>query len=231
MASAESAAEAAALADATLLRVLARMASPLRHDLAGALLVPQMQLQMLRRKLGRPGADPVHAIAAIDDVLLRLQDLRAVQLAAVSWLSGHDDRRLALEDAVAKAAADFALPFSARGSEVVCTMVATGKCYAAQPLLLLVHAAFCAVLDDEASASARIEVECSATDDGVAVQWRATPATTDLVPESPESTEATPVHLVLSVAGVAALCARWGARFSAEGTNWRLLPGAANEAE
>ena len=47
-----------AAANSTLLSVLRRMASPLRHDLAGAVLIPSLRLQMLRRQLGTTAPEP-----------------------------------------------------------------------------------------------------------------------------------------------------------------------------
>lgn len=207
----------AALADATLLRVLARIASPLRHDLAGALLVPQMQLQMLRRKLRKADLDCGAAAAAIDEVLLRIDEVRAMQLAALNWLTRQDERRLLPAEVVAKATADFALAFAARGSEVHCSAPGSGASCAAQPLLLLVHAGFCAVLDDAASASARVEVRCTGTGSAIQVDWLRS-AGTGIAREAAGAA----AHGAVSTAGVAALCARHGARFAATASGWRL---------
>ena len=59
-----------ALADATLLAVLRRAASPLRHDMAGALLVPRMRLQMLRRRAGTGALAGAELQAGVDAIAL-----------------------------------------------------------------------------------------------------------------------------------------------------------------
>ena len=58
-----------AAANATLLAVMRRMASPLRHDLAGALLIPSLRLQMLRRQLGAATLARERLQAMVDEVI------------------------------------------------------------------------------------------------------------------------------------------------------------------
>lgn len=209
-------ADSAALANDTLLRVLARMASPLRHDLAGGLLVPQMQLQMLRRKLGKPGAEVAVALGAIDDILLRLQDMRALHETVAAWLSLRDTRELALDDAVVKAAADFALPFADRNSELVCAELPAQRYLPAQPTLLLVHAVFCAVADDPAGHAAVVTVRGGDTAGTAWVEWQCRPrADAEALPPREEAD-------AVSSAGLVALCARFGARAQVQSACWRL---------
>jgi len=61
-----------AAANATLLAVMRRMASPLRHDLAGALLIPSLRLQMLRRQLGAATLARERLQAMVDEVIAAL---------------------------------------------------------------------------------------------------------------------------------------------------------------
>lgn len=94
-------ASAAARADATLLAVLRRAASPLRHDMAGTVLVPKLHLQMLRRQ-ARSGALAADALQTrIDEVIAALDAVNAAQRAVMAWFEQHDDNTLALGDALA----------------------------------------------------------------------------------------------------------------------------------
>lgn len=214
---APTAGSARALADAALLRVLERMASPLRHELAGGLLVPQMQLQMLRRKLTRASADDSSsAAAAIDDILRQLQELRALHEATVAWLSLHDTRPLALAGELGKVTAAFALPFGAREIGLHCEAHACDLVFPAQPMLLLLHAGFWAVLDALPARECAIRVGCRREGQGALVEWRLSSAATATGLASP------PTGAALTIADVAALCARFGARFGAGLDCWQL---------
>lgn len=150
-----------AKADSTLLAVLRRMASPLRHDLAGALLVPSMRLQMLRRKLGAGMPDCASLQATVDEVLVALDAVRRAQIGALGWFEQRDATPVSLADALVNAAATFNLPFSACGIRIESRVATATKSlsYVAQPLHLLLHAGFFLALDHAPEAGTLV-VEC-----------------------------------------------------------------------
>jgi len=204
---------AQAAADTTLLAILRRMASPLRHDLAGALLIPRMRLQMMRRQLQGDAPDPGRMLGAVDEVLSALDALRAVQISTIGWIEQQEEMSLRLGDALSAAVSSFGLSFSERGIPIEqLGSDATGSaCYPAQPLRLLLQAGFLLALD-QAPPSGRLVVECAADGDGVRVQWRFE------VGDASETAGLSEAGLVpdrdrLSPDGVTALCRRFDARF------------------
>lgn len=206
-----------------LSRVLRRVASPVRHELAGGLLLPQVQLQILRRRLQAPGATMEKAIAGIDHALLCLLRMRSLHQYCVSWFALHDETPLGVDEAVRKAAAGFALPFSAKGVNVSCDLPIPGPRYAAQPLHLLVHACFYAVLDSELAPGV-LEVACRRGANGATLEWRLnTKARVDRPDEDAEAPIAPALRLDL--ADVQALCAGYGCRFSHRAQRWTLRLG------
>ena len=101
-----------AVANSTLLSVMRRMASPLRHDLAGAVLIPFLRLQMLRRQLGAAAPDHERLQAKVDEVIVALDAVRKAQIGACGWLEQRDDTPVLLADVLAAAMAT--LPVSLR---------------------------------------------------------------------------------------------------------------------
>jgi signal transduction histidine kinase len=202
-----------AAADATLVAILRRMASPLRHDLAGALLVPRMRLQMLRRQMQGNAPDAQRLLGSVDDALSALDALRTVQIATAGWLEQRDDAPLRLGDALSAGVSSFGLPFSERGIPIEQRSgdAIGSACYTAQPLKLLLQAGFLLALD-QAPPSGRLVVDCAADGQGARVQWRF---------EANDRGGATALAAGCSVpdrdrltpAGVAALCRRFAARF------------------
>lgn len=206
-----------------LLRVLRRVASPVRHDLAGGLLLPQIQLQILRRRLQEPGATMETAIAGIDHALLCLHKLRSLHQYSVSWFALYDETPLGVDEAVRKAAAGFALPFSAKGVNVSCELLAPGPRYTAQPLHLLVHACFYAVLDSELAPGV-LDVACHQAANGARLEWRLNTEARADRPEKNVDALVAPA-LRLDLADVQALCAGYGCRFAHRAQRWTLRLG------
>ena len=212
-----------AAANSTLLSVLRRMASPLRHDLAGAVLIPSLRLQMLRRQLGTTAPEPERLQAMVDEVIVALDALRKVQAGACGWLEQRDDTPVLLSDALAMALATFNLPFSARGMRIdnrgASAPQSSSLSYPAQPLHLLLHAGFFLALD-QAPAASTLLVSCAADAGGARVSWHfeADQAVTDGARLSadfpPEGIETAGERLTPS--GVAALCRTFGARFESD---------------
>jgi hypothetical protein len=234
-----------ALADATLLAVLRRAASPLRHDLAGALLVPRMRLQMLRRRAGSGALAGAELQAGMDEAIAALDAVRAAQRSALAWFEQHDAHTLALGDALAHAASALGLAAGERGLRIDWRGgSASALALPAQPLGLMLYAGFFHVLDhapsgalivlacgvdeaDAAQAGARraAAANASAVQAGACVTWR---YELDGA-RSGEPAAAAPAGVVagavpalrgegvaaLCAEGVAALCARHGARFEA----------------
>jgi len=202
-----------AAADATLLAILRRMASPLRHELASALLIPRMRLQILRRQLQAEMTDPQRTLASVDDVLSALDALRAAQTATLGWLEQRDDTSLGLADALSAVGSSFGLPFSERGIPIECRSgdAIDSACYPAQPLKLLLQAGFMLALD-QAPPSGRLVVDRMADGQGAWVQWRFEAIGPSEAPRLAEG-NAVPDCDRLTPAGVAALCRSFGARF------------------
>lgn len=199
---------AAARADATLLAVLRRAASPLRHDMAGAVLVPRMRLQMLRRQV-RGGALAADALQArIDEVIAALDAVSAAQRAAMGWFEQHDDDTLALGDALAHITSTLGLSAGERGLRIDWRGgAAVTLRLPAQPLAPLLYAGFFHALDHAPGGSV-LAVTCDGAGEGACVEWRYQPQ----VGDEGESA-APPAEARLDSDGVAALCARFGARF------------------
>lgn len=204
---------AQAAADTTLLAILRRMASPLRHDLAGALLIPRMRLQMMRRQLQGDAPDPGRMLGAVDEVLSALDALRAAQISTIGWIEQQEEMSLRLGDALSAAVSSFGLSFSERGIpiEQLGSDASGSACYPAQPLRLLLQAGFLLALD-QAPPSGRLVVGCAADGDGVRVQWRFEAG------DASETAGLSEAGLVpdrdrLSPDGVTALCRRFDARF------------------
>lgn len=231
-----------ALADATLLAVLRRAASPLRHDLAGALLVPRMRLQMLRRRAGSGALAGAELQAGMDEAIAALDAVRAAQRSALAWFEQHDAHTLALGDALAHAASALGLAAGERGLRIDWRIdwrggSASALALPAQPLGLMLYAGFFHVLDhapsgalimlacgvDEADAAQAdacraAAANASAAQAGACVTWR---YELDGA-RSGEPAAAAPAGVVAGAVpalrgeGVAALCARHGARFEAD---------------
>lgn len=208
---------AAARADATLLAVLRRAASPLRHDMAGAVLVPRMRLQMLRRQV-RGGVLAADALQArIDEVIAALDAVSAAQRAAMAWFEQHDDNALALGDALAHITSTLGLAAGERGLRIDWRggSAATLR-LPAQPLAPLLYAG-CFHALDHAPGGSVLAVVCERAGEGACVDWRY---------ESPLGDEGEsavpPVEARLDSDGVAALCARFGARFELSPTGATL---------
>lgn len=161
-----------AAANATLLAVMRRMASPLRHDLAGALLIPSLRLQMLRRQLGAATLARERLQAMVDEVIAALDAVRKTQVEACGWLEQSDDTPVALDGALAAAMATFNLFFSARGIglELRDSGAPQSLSYPAQALRLLLHAGFFLALDHAPGASTLV-VECTADAGGARLSW------------------------------------------------------------
>ena len=212
-----------AAANSTLLSVLRRMASPLRHDLAGAVLIPSLRLQMLRRQLGTTVPEPERLQAMVDEVIVALDALRKVQAGACGWLEQRDDTPVLLSDALAMALATFNLPFSARGMRIdnrgASAPQSSSLSYPAQPLHLLLHAS-CFLALDHAPATSILVVDCTAEAGGARVRWHfeAEQAAADeerLDADFPlAGIDATGERL--TPVGVAALCRTFGARFESD---------------
>ena len=211
--------------------VMARIASPLRHELAGALLVPQMQLQMLQGRLATGGKlDAAELSASVAEVLESLEALRTLHQKIIGWLLGEEATPRSLDDCVRKLLSVLTLPFAVSGLELALaddddTPLST-LVYPAQPLSLMVVAAFFAVQDALTEARGRVRV--AAGDDGGAgwVEWRF--AVSDEVPPVLDRVAA---EVRLDVEGLAALATRHGMRFSAAPPCWRLDLGVAPPAE
>lgn len=210
-----------AVVNSTLLSVMRRMASPLRHDLAGAVLIPSLRLQMLRRQLGAAAPEPERLQATVDEVIAALDAVRKVQIEVCGWLEQRDDTPVLLVDALAAALASFNLPFSARGigleNRDAVAPRAQPLFYPAQPLLLLLHAGFFLALD-QAPAASTLLVSCAADAGGARVSWHfeVDQAVTD--EERRLDTDLPPADVEtagerLTSSGVAALCRTFGARF------------------
>lgn len=210
-----------AAANSTLLSVLRRMASPLRHDLAGAVLIPSLRLQMLRRQLGTTVPEPERLQAMVDEVIVALDAVRKAQIGACGWLEQRDDTPVPLADALAAAMATFSLPFSTCGIglENRGASASQSLSYPAQPLQLLLHAGFFLALD-QAPAASTLLISCAADAGGARVSWHfeADQAVTDGARLSadfpPEGIETAGERLTPS--GVAALCRTFGARFESD---------------
>ena len=210
-----------AVANSTLLSVMRRMASPLRHDLAGAVLIPFLRLQMLRRQLGAAAPDHERLQAKVDEVIVALDAVRKAQIGACGWLEQRDDTPVPLADALAAAMATFSLPFSTCGIglENRGASASPSLSYPAQPLQLLLHAGFFLALD-QAPAASTLLVSCAADAGGARVSWHfeADQAVTDGARLSadfpPEGIETAGERLTPS--GVAALCRTFGARFESD---------------
>lgn len=213
-----------AAANSTLLTVMRRMASPLRHDLAGAVLIPSLRLQMLRRQLG--GAAPNHERlqAMVDEVIVALDAVRKAQIGVCGWLEQRDDTPILLVDALAAAMTSFNLPFSARGIRLenrsAVALQSQSLAYPAQPLLLLLHAGFIFVLD-QASAASTLVVSCAADADGARVSWHFEADQAAMDEEGRLDTDIPPGGVEpacerLTPCGMAALCSTFGARFESD---------------
>ena len=208
--------------------VMARIASPLRHELAGALLVPQMQLQMLQSRLAA-AEDPLDATelaASVAEVLDSLEALRTLHQKIIGWLLGEEARPRALDDCVRKLLSVLTLPFAVSGLELSLaedddTPLST-LIYPAQPLSLMVVAAFFAVQDALTEVRGRVRV--AAGDDGGAgwVEWRF-----EASDEVPPVLDRVAPEVRLDVEGLAALATRHGMRFIATPPRWRLDLGVA----
>lgn len=149
-----------ALADATLLAVLRRAASPLRHDMAGALLVPRMRLQMLRRRAGTGALAGAELQAGVDEAIAALDAVRAAQRTAMAWFEQHDEHMLALGDALAHAASALGLAAGERDVRIDWRGgSASALAMPAQPLGLMLYAGFFHALD-HAPSGASIVVAC-----------------------------------------------------------------------
>ncbi len=217
-----------ALADATLLAVQRRVASPLRHEMAGALLVPRMRLQMLRRqaRAGAPAADVWQA--KIDEVIAALDEVQCAQRSAMAWFEQKDEGALALGDALAQVASALGLAAGERGLRIDWRGGSGAQAsHPAQPLGLMLYAGFFHVLD-HAPAGSTVAVDCVATATDADVRWRFEPEAASGGAGSPPPPAADPAE-VLEGDGVSALCARYGARFAsrADGANLMLGPGGA----
>lgn len=209
---------AAARADATLLAVLRRAASPLRHDMAGAVLVPRMRLQMLRRQV-RGGVLAADALQArIDEVIGALDAVSAAQRAAMAWFEQHDDNTLALGDALAHIASTLGLSAGERGLRIDWRGGAAAPLrLPAQPLAPLLFAGFFHALD-HAPGSSVLAVACDRAGEGACVEWRyESHAVADGESAAP------PAEARLDSDGVAALCARFGARFESSAAGATLI--------
>ena len=215
-----------ALADATLLAVQRRAASPLRHEMAGALLVPRMRLQMLRRqtRAGAPAADVLQA--KIDEVIAALDEVQRAQRSAMAWFEQADEETLALGDALAQIASALGLAAGERGLRIEWRGGAAAQAsHPAQPLGLMLYAGFFHALD-HAPAGSTVAVDCVATTTGAEVRWRFEPEAAPMGSGSPPPPAAEPAQM-LAGDGVSALCARHGARFAtqADGAILMLAPG------
>ena len=208
-----------AAADATLLSVMRRMASPLRHDLAGAVLIPALRLQMLRRQLGGAAPDHERLQATVDEVIAALDAVRKAQTGVCGWLEQRDDTPVPLGDALAAAMASFNLPFSARGMRLESRDASALQAlsYPAQPLLLLLHAGFFLALD-HACAATMLVVSCAADARGARVCWHfeADQTAADEEGRLATGTASGGIETAcerLTPSGMAALCSTFGARF------------------
>ena len=215
-----------ALADATLLAVQRRAASPLRHEMAGALRVPRMRLQMLRRqaRAGAPTADVLQA--KIDEVIAALDEVQRAQRSAMAWFEQADEETLALGDALAQIASALGLAAGERGLRIEWRGGAAAQAsHPAQPLGLMLYAGFFHALD-HAPAGSTVAVDCVATTTGAEVRWRFEPEAAPMGSGSPPPPAAEPAQM-LAGDGVSALCARHGARFAtqADGAILMLAPG------
>lgn len=209
-----------AAADRASLRVLRRMASHVRHDLAGAMLVPQTQLQLLQRRLQKPGATLETAIAGIDEALIRFYELKDVHRYSASWLALHDSTPAAVDEVLRKVATGFGLHFSFNGVSVNCCVLVPGLTYPAQPLHLLVNACFFAILDSGLSPGV-LDVACGSGANGVTLEWRLETNPDAHGIEAPADMMTDP-ELLLDTADLQVLCARYGCRVVPEAGRWTL---------
>ena len=212
--------------------VMARIASPLRHELAGALLVPQMQLQMLQGRLATADG-PLDAAAlsvSVAEVLDSFEALRTLHQKIIGWLLGEEATPRSLDDCVRKLLSVLTLPFAVSGLELsleqddetpLSTLV-----YPAQPLSLMVVAAFFAVQDALTEARGRVRVAVGDDDGAGWVEWHFVASD-----EVPPVLDRVAAEVRLDVEGLAALATRHGMRFSATPPCWRLDLGAAPPAE
>lgn len=210
-----------AAADRASLRVLRRMASHIRHDLAGAMLLPQTQLQMLQRRLQKPGATLDTAISGIDEALIRFHELKDVHRYSASFLALHDSTPAAVDEVLRKVATSFGLLFSFNGVNVNCSVLVTELTYPAQPLHLLVNACFFAILDSKPSPGV-LHVACSPMADSVTLEWRLE-SDSDAPGIGTPADMMTDPELLLDTADVKVLCARYGCRFVPGVRHWTLL--------
>lgn len=218
-----------AAANSTLLSVLRRMASPLRHDLAGAVLIPSLRLQMLRRQLGTTAPEPERLQAMVDEVIVALDALRKVQTGACGWLEQRDDTPVLLSDALAMALATFNLPFSARGMRIDnrgANASQSSLAYPAQPLRLLLHASLFLALDHAPAASILV-VDCTAEAGGARLHWHF--EAEQAVADEQRLDADVPLAGIdaagerLTAVGMAALCRTFGARFESDPTQTSVL--------
>ena len=215
-----------AAANATLLAVMRRMASPLRHDLAGALLIPSLRLQMLRRQLGAATLARERLQAMVDEVIAALDAVRKTQVEACGWLEQSDDTPVALDGALAAVMATFNLFFSARGIglELRDSGAPQSLSYPAQALRLLLHAGFFLALDHAPRASTLV-VECTANAGGARLSWH---FEADKAAEGGPHADGPHADIEtardrLTPSGVAALCRIFGARFESDSAHATAL--------
>lgn len=182
--------------------------------------MPQTQLQLLRRRLQKPGATLETAIAGIDEAVLQLHQLSHVHRYGASWLALHDTTPAAVDEVLRKAATGFGLHFSFNGVSVNCGVLVPGLTYSAQPLHLLVNACFFAILDLELS-SGVLGVACSPATNGVTLEW-CLETDSDARRMDTLANMVTDPELRLDAADVEVLCARYGCRVEPGVRRWTL---------